>query len=349
MDINSILSMIVQDLRHNNLGKLVDLVKKAEVNLEYLYHDNWDGGIDYHKLVLYLKYADYTAISEKKQEYEDMLGNSLHSFYNDERDVIQGVEIAPRIEQYVDWAAVPDESKESIIKMLNEESSLLVKTGTGQTQIQEVNTQYKALHYKLTSTLKKMCLEHINPYSDLWDWYNDYKNRSLSTYQSRRAFVKEMYASLIEVIENSDVTFSQMTKYVPTGWDKVDESAIRMREVMLNASITSDYQSVGMYGRELLISLAQVVFDKDKHPSVDGTDIGNADSKRMLEAYIHYCMSHKGNPRAVKFAKSSVDFSNELTHNRTATEVDAELCYTAVISTINLIRILHKNAAKEAV
>ena len=95
-----------------------------------------------------------------------------------------------------------------------------------------------------------------------------------------------------------------------------------------------DYQSVGMYGRELLITLAQTVFDKDKHPSTD--------SKRMLDAYIHYCMHKKSKEREVKFAKAAVDFSNELTHNRTATVMDAELCYNAVLSTIHIIRVLNK-------
>lgn len=111
---------------------------------------------------------------------------------------------------------------------------------------------------------------------------------------------------------------------------------------MISAEKTLDYQSVGMYGRELLITLAQAVFDKSKHPSTDGTDIGAADSKRMLDAYIHYCMHKKSKEREVKFAKAAVDFSNELTHNRTATAMDAELCYNAVLSTVHIIRTLNK-------
>ena len=62
----------------------------------------------------------------------------------------------------------------------------------------------------------------------------------------------------------------------------------------------------------------------------------------MLDAYIHYCMHKKSKEREVKFAKASVDFSNELTHNRTATAMDAELCYNAVLSTVHIIRTLNK-------
>ena len=198
----------------------------------------------------------------------------------------------------------------------------------------------------LKNTLKnkyvQAILEPIHRYNDLWDWYNDYKQRNLDTYQSRRAFVRDIYAPLIDTLENSEENTTTLLHYEPTGWDLVDDGVGRMKDVLVSAEKTLDYQSVGMYGRELLITLAQTVFDKSKHPSTDGTDIGSADSKRMLDAYIHYCMHKKSKEREVKFAKASVDFSNELTHNRTATAMDAELCYNAVLSTVHIIRTLNK-------
>jgi hypothetical protein len=192
-----------------------------------------------------------------------------------------------------------------------------------------------------------MCVEPVHNYKDLWDWYNDYKKLDLKTYQSRRDYIKSLYTPLLSIIENSEESTVNLYTYEQTGWEKVDEAAIRMKEIFEDASITEDYQSVGMFGRELLISLAQAVFIKDKHPSPDGIDIGNSDSKRMLEAYINYCMKHKDNPRAIKYAKSAVDFSNELTHNRTADSIDAELCYIAVVSTINIIRALYRYVEKQ--
>lgn len=58
-----------------------------------------------------------------------------------------------------------------------------------------------------------------------------------------------------------------------------------MRDTLSKALITEDYQAIGMYGREILIALAKIVFDKEKHKSVDGIEIGQADSKRMLDIY----------------------------------------------------------------
>lgn len=55
--------MAVQDLRQHNQGAIIEVIKKSEFSLEWLDHDNWNGGIDTYKLVFYLKYSDYTKSS----------------------------------------------------------------------------------------------------------------------------------------------------------------------------------------------------------------------------------------------------------------------------------------------
>ena len=345
VDVQKIVSMIIQDLRQLNHGAIIDIVKKAEYSLDFVDHDNWNGGIDYFKLKFHLKYADFAKILPVQKKYEEALTNSLNSFYKDEQLVITGIELVAKIDQYVDWAAIaPQHNKESVLRLIEEEKETLIKAGTGIIQIRDKseNDGYKRRHQYLLSVLKQLGLEPIHRYNDLWDWYNDYKQRNLDTYQSRRAFVRDIYAPLIDTLENSEENTTTLLHYEPTGGDLVDDGVGRMKDVLVSAEKTLDYQSVGMYGRELLITLAQTVFDKSKHPSTDGTDIGSADSKRMLDAYIHYCMHKKSKEREVKFAKASVDFSNELTHNRTATAMDAELCYNAVLSTVHIIRTLNK-------
>lgn len=343
--IRKIVSMAVQDLRQHNQGAIIEVIKKSEFSLEWLDHDNWNGGIDTYKLVFYLKYSDYTKIIDLKKLYEDAIMNSIDSFYKDERNIIACVEIATKIDQFVDWAAIaPKENKDSVIALITAEKDTLIKAGTGVLQIRDVkvNNEYKAKHSYLVSLLKQLGLEPVHAYNDLWDWYNDYNLRELKTYQSRRLFIKNIFEPLLNTIQNSEESALQLISYEPTGWEKVDDGVARLKEVLTEANETADFQSVGMYGRELLITLAQTVFDKEKHPSPDGTDIGKADSKRMLEAYIHYCLHKRSKEREIKFAKSSIDFSNELTHNRTATQMDAELCYNAVLSTVHIIKVLNK-------
>ena len=343
--IKKVISMVVQDLRQNSMGYLVDIIKKTEYSLEYLRHDNWDGGIDYYVLRFYLNYTEYTKIVAQKTIYEETIYNSLSSFYNNEHDIIQGVEIIAKVDQYVDWAAIaPKENKESILRLIAEEKDTLIKAGTGVIQIRDakINDTYKKNHAYLVQMLKQLGLEAAHPYHDLWDWYNDYNLKEMKSYQSRRVYIRDIFTPLINTLENSEEGSLQLIQYEPTGWDRIDDDVNRMREVLLKAEATADYQSVGMHGRELLISLAQIVFIKEQHISPDGTDIGSADSKRMLEAYINYCMKKHSKEREVKFARAAIDFSNELTHNRTATYMDAELCYNAVLSTVHIIRVLYK-------
>lgn len=343
--IKKVVSMIVQNLRENNHGAIIDIIKMSEYSLDWLTHDNWNGGIDYYKLTFHIKYSEFTKIINSKQEYESIIKNSLDTFYNDEQNIITGIEIVSKIDQYVDWTAVhPEENKESVIELILEEKDTLTKAGTGVLQIREksVNENYKNKHNYLVAVLKKLGLDPVHKYNDLWDWYNDYNNKELTTYQSRRTYLKELFEPLINTLQNSEESNLNLIGYEQTGWKKIDNGITRMKEILTSANQTTDYQSVGMYGRELLITLAQIVFDKEKHPSTDGTEIGKADSKRMLNAYIHYCMNKKSKEREIKFAKSSIDFSNELTHNRTASAMDAELCYNAVLSTIHIIHVLNK-------
>ena len=92
-----------------------------------------------------------------------------------------------------------------------------------------------------------------------------------------------------------------------------------------------------MLGREALITIAQQVFDKDLHPSTDGTDIGSTDSKRMLDAYLSFELKDESE-KVVKLAKAAVDMSNQLTHDRNATKRAAGICIIAVSMIASLIR-----------
>lgn len=344
IQISKIISMIIQNLRQNNQGFIVDLIKKSEYSLRCLESD-FLSETDYYRLRFHLNYAEYSKFLSRKGEIEGTIESALSSFYDDEQNVITKVELVAKIDQFVDWAAIaPQESKQSVLQLIDEEKDTLIKAGTGVIQIRGTrdNDVYKEKHVYILQLFKRLGLQPVHLYNDLWDWYNDYNQKELKSYQSRRIYIKELFEPLINTLQNSEEGTMQLIKYEPTGWDKIDESVSRMKDVLISANATADFQSVGMYCRELLISLAQVVFIKEKHPSPDGADIGCADSKRMLETYIHYCLHKRSKEREIKFAKAAIDFSNELAHNRTASNMDAELCYNAVLSTVHIIRVLSK-------
>ena len=80
VDVQKVVSMIIQDLRQFNHGAIIDVIKKAEYSLDFVDHDNWNGGIDYFKLRFHLKYADFSKILPVQKKYEEVLNNSLNSF-----------------------------------------------------------------------------------------------------------------------------------------------------------------------------------------------------------------------------------------------------------------------------
>ena len=131
-----------------------------------------------------------------------------------------------------------------------------------------------------------------------------------------------------------------------TGWKRVDRTIEEMNNRLKVADTEEKYQAIGMLGRETLISIAQQVFIKEKHPSVDGTDIGPTDTKRMLEAYISYELSNESE-KVVKYVKSAVDMSNQLTHDRNATYRAASICVLAVSSIANLVKQIKETESKE--
>ena len=59
-----------------------------------------------------------------------------------------------------------------------------------------------------------------------------------------------------------------------------------VRRRLEQAENEEQFQTVGLLCREVLISLAQVVFDPQRHPPEDGVTPSETDVKRMLDSYI---------------------------------------------------------------
>jgi tryptophan 2,3-dioxygenase len=113
-----------------------------------------------------------------------------------------------------------------------------------------------------------------------------------------------------------------------------------MRRRLEQAKTELQFQSVGHIGREVLITLAQEVFDPSRHRSVDGVEPSRTDAKRMLEAYIATELAGPAQEAARRHARAALDVSNELQHRRTAAFRDAALCAEATTSVVNLVAII---------
>lgn len=126
----------------------------------------------------------------------------------------------------------------------------------------------------------------------------------------------------------------------PTGWQKVDRQVQEMR-LRLNAAQTEEQcQGVGLLCREILISVAQELFDAKRHPTSDGIAASDTDAKRMIEAIFDAELKGSGNDEARRHAKAAVNLALALQHKRTADFKTAALCAEGTLSVVNLLAII---------
>jgi hypothetical protein len=159
-------------------------------------------------------------------------------------------------------------------------------------------------------------------------------------YRDRRTYVIELFKDLLQQLENT--VNSTELEIELTGWDRIERSLGEVRLRIGEAKTEEQFQSVGLLCRETIISLAQEVFNGDKHKTEDGIEPSETDSKRMLDAYIGTELPGKENEVLRRYAKATNSLSNELTHKRTATIKLAKLCASSTINLVNLIRILEE-------
>ena len=127
-----------------------------------------------------------------------------------------------------------------------------------------------------------------------------------------------------------------------TGWERVDRTMDKLRQQLTAASTVEDFQQVGHMCREGLISLAQAVFDPERHPPVGNDDraLSNTDVKRMIERYLAAEYSGRSNEEVRKCVRSAYDLANAVQHGRSSTYRDASLCVQATFNIVGLIEVI---------
>ena len=88
------------------------------------------------------------------------------------------------------------------------------------------------------------------------------------------------------------------------------------------------------------ISLAQAVYDPERHQSLDGVVPSETDARRMLEGFLGATVAGESNEAVRSHAKASLRLALDLQHRRTADFRLAALCLEATSSTINVVAIL---------
>ncbi len=126
----------------------------------------------------------------------------------------------------------------------------------------------------------------------------------------------------------------------PTGWQKVDRQMQEVRLRLDTASSEEQYQAVGLLCREVLISVAQEVYDPARHPHQGTVAPSETDAARMLEAFFSAELAGSSNEESRAHAKAALRLALALQHKRTADFRMAALCAEATSSVVNILAVL---------
>lgn len=210
-----------------------------------------------------------------------------------------------------------------------------VATGGG-VRIQDVNDYYIAREIKLRDTLPPDA-KYANPHDDLWAWYH-YWSAHFARWAERRQYINQMFAPAIASLSKRSTLPSPQRE--PTGWERVDRTLSKGRSQFELASAEEDYQAIGLLCREVIISLAQAVFDPAIHETIDGVAASKTDANRMLEAYIAHAFPGESYKEVRAHHRASLALALNLQHRRTATRQLAALCLEATASTVAVVSII---------
>ena len=125
-------------------------------------------------------------------------------------------------------------------------------------------------------------------------------------------------------------------------WNGIDEAITKINKDCSMANSEMEYQNIGNSCRNLIMSVAQIVFNPEIHDKYnkDGKELSKTDAIGMLNNYFSYNFSGSSNEFYRKYAKAANDLANMLTHKRNATKRDMLITVSATLSLVNLIGVM---------
>ena len=324
-------------LKAQNRNDIVVMLDNAEISVSQVGYDNWNGGINFYIMYVEVSVSDFLKL--KLEPVEKIIVESLNTVtrYTDS-EVFSRVVISPKSSSKIDWTLI-NLSKHELLKQVDYLKNTMISVSTGGQKIQSVEQQYKQCYNIVKQELKKLDIDNPNDYDSLWIWYGKWSS-VFPTYQERRDYINVMYKQLINILSEAEDTRIVDIKVNLSDWDKISRSITEIKKRENQAQNEEQFQVVGMLCRELIITLAQTVYDPKKHISIDGVEISTTDAKRMLESYISFILAGGESEELRAYAKITNKLANNLTHKRTATKKEMMLCTSATLALVNFVGIL---------
>lgn len=342
-EIRKLKSSLIKYFDSEQNFEVTSLLKLSQAISMQINYDNWNGGTYYYVIIFELDVEEYSKVRPFIEEYCESIRQASELFLHlPMEENLSEIRISPICKYYLDWSNVSNyTNSEEILREIENIKQVLISVATGESLINDVQADYQRQYFELDKYLKLLGVDNPNTISNLWDWYKRWKSPDLDSYAKRRAFFNNLYEGLITMIVASPEQ-SSLYDYELTGWERVDRSIYEMQKILSYASTEEQFQSIGFYGRETLITIALEVYNGNIHISEEKIEVSKTDAKRMLTDYLSYELAGPSNEDSRRFAKAAVSLANSLTHDRMAKKRDAKLCFASVASVVSIIKSIYE-------
>lgn len=332
---------LMRERGHNDISDVITDAKLAVINTDY---DGWNGGTYGYTVYVSLSIKRYSSFSSDKIcEMEKIVTDSLNEAIKGDNNNYFNVQIGPTLsKEDIDWSVVGGENGRAQLKQSVETiRNIMVSVATGGNRIQDEDARYKRLHSQIERNCKKLNLTYNNSFCSLWDWFGKWK-ADFPTYQERRVFISELFAPTLAYFDENESLSNIETFVELNDWERIKRTLIKIKRDSNNAKDEEDFQTIGLLCRDVIISLAQAVYNPIFHGMTDetGKQIGKADAVRMIGNYVSVMLNGEHNKELRAYAKATNDLANQLTHKRSATKKDMLLIVSSTIALINFIGII---------
>ena len=337
-------NIVLALLKGKGHDETCNMVSSAEISVVNTDFDNWNGGTYGYTVYISISVKQYTSIStEQITEMEKNISDALNETIKGNHNDYFNVQLVPVLsKEDIDWNAIGGLNGRTQLKQnIETMKNIMVSVATGGNRIQDEDDRYKKLQTQIVRDCKKLNLTYNNNFSSLWDWYGKWST-SFSKYQERRVFIKELFAPTLAYFEETENYNNIETIVQLDDWERIKRTVTKIKRDSNNARDEEDFQTVGLLCRDVIISLAQAVYNPLVHGTTDdtGKQIGNADAVRMIGNYVSVKLNGSHNKELRAYAKATNDLANQLTHKRSATKKDMLLIVSSTIALINFIGII---------
>ncbi len=324
----------------NEICEIISDSQLTVVNTEY---DNWNGGTYGYTVYIGLSVKKYSTLSsEEITNIERLLGETINEVSGDENSYFH-VKITPVLSKGdINWDTIGGETgKTELKKDIETIRNIMISVATGGNRIQEENDRYQKLHKEVLQKSKKLNLTYNNTHESLWDWYGKWR-ADFPTWKARRDYINELFSPTLSYFDIEQLPQKMETFVELSDWERIERTLTKIKRDSHSAQNEEEFQIIGLLCRDVIISLAQSVYNPIIHGETDdsGKHIGPSDAVRMLNNYITVTLAGKDNKELRDYIKTANALANQLTHKRSATRKDMLLTMTSTIALINLIGII---------